>query len=333
MAGIVGAMYALFFSIPEKSLWPISIVFTILAGIGLLGTGYINMYLAIYFRKKFSMRSDYLNVGRYFLSFLFSILFYVVVMPFFFWLAAVKLENLEGEVISGIIAHIAISNLLIFIIQNIIILQQDKGIAELELSRLQASHAEASNLLLRQQIHPHFLFNALSTLKALYKIEKDTGEKYLVLLSKFLRATLSNNNSGTATLDEELELYNNYLDMQKIRFGTALVCSTAIPEDIKAGYLLPSFSLQPLLENAIKHNEATEDSPLHVTLKKEGEFIVVSNNIRPKLNKEFSGGLGLANLSERYRLWCGEDIDILDDGSRFTVKLKLMPNEYSDYRR
>lgn len=201
--------------------------------------------------------------------------------------------------------------------------------SELEVVRLQSANMETTNQLLKQQIQPHFLFNALNTLKTLIKKQPDVAENYLIQLSDFLRASLSGHRADTVSIQEELRLCANYMDMQKIRFGEALQYDVNIPEDYLNRYVVPFFSLQPLLENAIKHNELTKQFPLIIKLFVDNDRIVVKNNLKRKKNVEASTGNGLTNLKERYRILFQEEIKIEQTDTCFVVSIKLIPNEDS----
>ncbi len=201
--------------------------------------------------------------------------------------------------------------------------------SELEVVRLQSANMETTNQLLKQQIQPHFLFNALNTLKSLIKKQPDVAENYLIQLSDFLRASISGHRTDVVPIEEELKLCKNYMDMQKIRFGEALQYQVDVPESYLGKYFIPFFSLQPLLENAIKHNELTKQYPLLIAIYAENDRIVVKNNLRLKKNVETSTGNGLTNLRERYRILYQEEIHILQTDSAFIVSLKLIPNESS----
>ncbi len=215
----------------------------------------------------------------------------------------------------------------IYLIQNFTLSQYEKGRIELELLQLKSSNAETVNQLLQQQIKPHFLFNALNTLKSLIKKKPELAEDYLIHLSDFLRASFSNTSAdpGLASLTEELAICENYMEMQKVRFGAALHYQVD-PElaDYGPDYRLPVFSLQPLLENAIKHNVATVEMPLSISLKKDGNYITVTNNLQFKSSIEHSTGNGLTNLKERYRVISGDEILVTKDQNSFSVRIKIL---------
>jgi LytS/YehU family sensor histidine kinase len=201
----------------------------------------------------------------------------------------------------------------------------------MEFASMKTAHAEAANLLLKQQIHPHFLFNALNTVKSLYRKDPGAGDVYIVHLANFLRASVFSHASKVSKLEDELALLCDYLEMQKIRFGTALECTVDLPAAILKDHYLPSFSLQPLLENAIKHNELTEEAPLKVHISHANGWIIVCNNLQKRTRNVVSANHGLANLAERYRLWSGDQVIIKEDPHTFCVSIKLLSDAYSDH--
>lgn len=211
--------------------------------------------------------------------------------------------------------------------------QHAKVQIELENSRLAKAKSEAANQLLRQQIQPHFLFNALSTLKALIRKDSDMAEAYLLRLSDFLRVSVSANQQGLSSLKQEVKLCEDYLEMQKMRFKDALVYEINLPEDLLESGVLPLFSLQPLVDNAIKHNQFTRESPLVITICQERDWIAVENNRSKKNYVVASTGSGLSNLSERYKMLSEADIKIEQSKDVFLVKIKILGNEYSFDRR
>ena len=214
---------------------------------------------------------------------------------------------------------------IVYFFHNFFLLNQLKSKREIEVAELKNLNSETKNELLRQQIQPHFLFNALNTLKSLIKKEPELAEEYVIHLSEFLRASIADNRNQTAKLIEELKICRDYMNMQKIRFGDAL--NYIIDLDLKDPRVqrqIPNFSLQPLLENAIKHNQFTLSNPLDIRIYLKDEYICVSNPIRLRKLVEHSTGNGLYNLSQRCKIIYDEDIKILNDGNYFEVQIKLI---------
>lgn len=236
-------------------------------------------------------------------------------------------EDLDFSGIYYLIIIAASTNTLSLAIQNYVIMHDAKIKAEMENSQLKVANAEAANLLLKQQIHPHFLFNSLNVLKSLYKKDPETAEEYLVSLSDFLRAAISNNNIRIIRLKDEIKLCLDYLELQKIRFGEALDCTVTISEEKLENGFVPSFSIQPLIENAIKHNELTTESPLRISIEQDGERVKVTNNLKLKTTTEGTTGSGLVNLSERYRLLSGDELIIEQSNDKFSVCISILKSE------
>lgn len=216
------------------------------------------------------------------------------------------------------------SDIVVLLIQRLVISQYNESRKEIENLSLKANLADASNLLLRQQLQPHFLFNALATMKSLYKYDAKLGEEYLVHLASFLRESLVHKTSHTVLVQDELEFCNHYIKMQEIRFGSAMNYKVNISKNTCEAKRLLYFSLQPLIENAFKHNDFTEEKPISLEIFEEGNYIVVRNTMRIRLQVPESTGNGLSNLSERYKLLNEAPIQILTNDGRFDVRLKLL---------
>ena len=121
---------------------------------------------------------------------------------------------------------------------------------------------------------------------------------------------------------EEMQFANNYLDLQKIRFENAFEFEIDLQEQLHVTQI-PVFAIQVLLENAFKHNYFTEKRPLRLSIKKEEEGIVVSNNI-VSLKVTERAGTGLANLEKRYQFLTGKGIAIQQTDSSFQVTLPIV---------
>ncbi|RZM24248.1 MAG: hypothetical protein EOO88_23465 [Pedobacter sp.] len=222
----------------------------------------------------------------------------------------------------------ALISIVILVSHNQVLLRQRRLETELELSEIRAANVEATNLLLQQQIQPHFLFNALNILNSLYKRDYQTGHKYMLHLAGFLRSSISSTRQKLLTVADEIKICNDYIAMQKIRFNDALQFSIKVDDSAQLDGCIPSFSLQPLLENAIKHNELTSENPLHIELYADNGYLFVTNNLLEKQTPAASTGQGLSNLIKRYRLLSGDEVVVEKSGQNFSVRLKILPNEH-----
>lgn len=173
---------------------------------------------------------------------------------------------------------------------------------------------------LKNQVNPHFLFNSLNTLQSL--IVNDKAKDYVQELSNVLRYTLQKDE--VVTLRKEIQFTKSYCTIMRIRYGTNLDFNFDIDERMMEDEIIP-LSIQILVENAIKHNVISDKQPLvvNITSDFENRRIVISNKIQPKVEDSSGNGIGLANLSERYRLKWNHEIEIYNDGIYFCVGIKL----------
>jgi two-component system LytT family sensor kinase len=235
-----------------------------------------------------------------------------------------------GSPRNGIHFHLVVFfavDTVLLILQDLVVTRGRNAAIELENSRLKMRNMEAMNLQLKQQVQPHFLFNSLSTLKSLISISPEQAGEYLVRLSGFLRSSLSSHAFSVVKVGRELDLCVDYLEMQQIRFGEALQFTIDVPETVRETFFVPVFSLQLLIENAIKHNVLTREQPLRIRLDYKDEAIAVSNNLQKRPVTSESAGTGLVNLRERYKALGGGPIVVDEDANRFSVRIKVFANE------
>lgn len=285
-----------------------------------------NLFFYELFFQELSGKKPQLKLRFYICSYITAYMAWLLVLGLYSWITGEPWEGLRDpdKAIYLTMLSMTILNTLVIVLQSSTILQHRKANSEIENLQLKASASEVSNLLLRQQIHPHFLFNSLNTIKSLYKKDILQGEEYLVHLANFLRVSLSNQHTKTTLVINEVDFCLDYLKMQSIRFDKALNYKIDISPSVASKMYLPFFSLQPLVENVIKHNDLTEQRPIYIQIAENDGYITVSNNIQPKSFKELSTGIGLANLSERYRLLGEENIKISSEEKTFKVRIKLL---------
>jgi two-component system LytT family sensor kinase len=216
------------------------------------------------------------------------------------------------------------NNTIILFLMDLIILQRTKAQMEVEYTQLKMNNAIAQHQHLKHQLHPHFLFNSLNTLKSLIKRNSGDAEDYLIRLSDLLRASISGARPDTIPLKEELKLCVDYLEMQQVRFKEAFHYTISVPDQLLETGLVPLFSLQLLVENAIKHNAFTREEPLFIKIFYNQDYISVWNNKKLKRHQSPSPGTGLKNLSERYKVIAGQNINIVDSEGFFCVELLIL---------
>ena len=197
--------------------------------------------------------------------------------------------------------------------------QYTKALVERERLETQHVNAELSNL--RNQINPHFLFNSLNTLMNLIPSDQDAAMNYLSKLSKFYRYAVGVKEEKLIPLQKEIEFAHLFIDLLHERFKDALDVKINVQggEDQK----VPPLSLQLLIENAVKHNVVSRESPLSIEIElneSEGE-IVVSNNVQRKINSVTSTGMGLENIKSRFKYFTDRPVKIIDNLDRFQVAL------------
>ncbi|MGR4893261.1 sensor histidine kinase [Sphingopyxis sp. LARHCG72] len=171
-------------------------------------------------------------------------------------------------------------------------------------SRAEAAASAASLAALRYQLNPHFLFNTLNAISSLIVTkEYGTADAMLAKLSEFLRATLSSEPDALLPLEDELVTLQHYLEIESVRFGDRLAVEFVCPPALN-GALVPSFLLQPLVENAIKYALAPSTSP--VTIKVEASrdndvllIAVEDDGVSQETDARPGTGVGLANVRQR----------------------------------
>jgi ligand-binding sensor domain-containing protein len=194
-----------------------------------------------------------------------------------------------------------------------------------KMDRLRKESAEFQFEMLKSQVNPHFLFNSFNTLIAIIEEDKKTAVSYVEKLSEFFRSIVSYRDNKLIPLDEEIKLLGNYFYLQKKRYGQHLVLKNEIDDMKQREYEIPPLTLQLLMENAVKHNAVSKESPLLVHLYLDGnDKLVMLNNINPKMKSSTSSGLGLQNITNRFKLLTNEEVEVINDGKNFIVKIPLI---------
>lgn len=197
-----------------------------------------------------------------------------------------------------------------------IILQKKK-------KNLQLKRQQARLDALKMQIDPHFIFNNLSILLDLVETGDKTAASYVQALSKVYRHIVSNVDKNLSSVENELSCLENYIFLLKIRFGNAIQIDIQV-EDAVRNRQTPPVVLQMLLENAIKHNRASEESPLFIRVYSKGNNLVVENNRKPIASSGSNHHIGLRNIKERYLLIGAPAPEIYEDENMYRITISTL---------
>lgn len=177
---------------------------------------------------------------------------------------------------------------------------------------------------LKSQVNPHFLFNCFNTLSSLITEDPARAEKFLDELSKVYRYLLRSNEDGLSTLKSELRFIQSYFELLKTRHGNAIQIQIEVDKKYEQ-YLIPSLSLQLVVENAVKHNMISKNQPLVIDIfTTAGHKLVVNNNLQRKAVKAPSNRVGIHNIRTKYEILAQPGFQVVEDKRNYTVVLPLM---------
>ena len=185
---------------------------------------------------------------------------------------------------------------------------------------------------LQSQINPHFLFNVLNTMASLIRTNPEKAREVTIDLSRYLRYNLDNN-VKSVELIKELNQIDNYIKIEKARFGDKLNIIYDVDESLY-NFQIPSLIIQPLVENSIKHGilKKRENGCVKIIIKKIGKDIEITieddgvgieQTVIDNLDKQIQENIGLKNVHQRLKLLYGEGLDIkkLEQGTRIKFKI------------
>jgi len=203
--------------------------------------------------------------------------------------------------------------------------------------KLEASIKEIELSNLKSQLNPHFIFNALNSIRALVDENPAKSKQAINQLSSILRNSLVTEKKGLTSFDDELKLVKDYLGLESIRFEERLKTDFDIDPESK-DFLVPPLMIQTLVENGIKHgiSKLTSGGLIQIKTKVDGDHlkIHIRNSGRFTLNgnhKNGSSGLGLENTRQRLKLIYGDDATfrILTEKDNFVLTEIIIPHIYN----
>ncbi len=232
-------------------------------------------------------------------------------------------EIFRWDNIFKFVLFISLAVVVFTLVYEILFLSKERELDTKIVDQLDRERTQAELTNLKNELDPHFIFNSLNTLSHLITANPGKAHLFNNRLASVYKYFLINRERELISLQDELEFIQNYMFLLQIRHDEKLSLQTDLKENADKIMILPC-ALQVLVENAIKHNEFTEEKPLLICISMNGQFLKVSNNTKPKLINVSSTGIGLKNLSSRYRLVCHKDILVEITNDHFVVKLPLI---------
>ena len=188
--------------------------------------------------------------------------------------------------------------------------------------RAERKQAELQLAALSAQLSPHFLFNCMNSLSALFHSDSAAAESFIRAMAKSYQYTLENHRAALISVREELAFVRSYSYLLKTRFGEGFQLQVDLTDN-QLERKLPPLTLQILVENAVKHNRVVAGTPIVVTINGNDKALSISNNKAPIANTKASTGIGLKNIASRYNLISKSQIKV-ENNDRFTVTLPLL---------
>ena len=203
-----------------------------------------------------------------------------------------------------------------------------------EAAVLASKLASAELEVLKSQLHPHFLFNAMNTISALMHRDVKAADRMLARLSELLRAALDHTSEQEVSLSDELNFLESYLEIEQTRLGDRLRVVVDVPPNVLDA-VVPHMIMQPLVENAIRHGVAPRAAPGTVVIRARGrrdmlDLEVLDDGPGVPPGRSTNGGLGLANVRARLQQLYGEQFSFeprnrADGGFRVSLSIPFRP--------
>lgn len=255
-----------------------------------------------------------------------AMLYSSVIATFFclIWML-VTTSHIEWKILLQNTIIVSIAAVLFTLVYEILYLSHEKETEETKTKQLDTALSKAQLTILKNELDPHFMYNALNTLSWLVKADTEKADDFIIRLAEIYKYFLKNKNKEYVTLQEELQFIDQYFFLLQLRYDNKIKLEKEVwSHDLNSITILPC-ALQILVENAIKHNAFSDSNPLNIKISINEENIYVVNTKSPaKIPPHYSTKIGLSNLKARYELVCKKAITIESNRKYFVVRLPLL---------
>jgi sensor histidine kinase YesM len=241
------------------------------------------------------------------------------------WYRLAGFNNVNWDIVLIVVLVNVICVLFVTHIYETVFMVKEQESEQLKTAELSRAKAEAELEALKNQIDPHFMFNSLNSLSYLIATDQHKALLFTENLAEVYRYILSQKERTLVLLEDELDFTRKYTELLHLRFGKALHLKKYFSSTLDKQFLIPPTSVFVALENAVKHNEISEQFPLYIDIDLKDNHLIITNKVRTKRNLQHSSGIGLKNLAERFKIITGKSIHSgkSEDGF-FSVHLPLI---------
>lgn len=240
-----------------------------------------------------------------------------------YWIVMQMLSLMQPISLATLLYPSVLWNIVIVMLIELFLYQQELNEREQQMILMEKEKTEYQFRLLKNQLNPHFLFNCLNVAASMAYQDGNKTNHFVKKLAEVYRYLLMTHDRQTVSLEEELRFTQAYLYLETIRFEEALQVTIRGDYDMQSHREIIPASLQMLVENAIKHNSATPESPLSVSIVIRQDGITVSNNLQLRSCVGSRNGMGLANLRNQYALH-GKVISTKNTGEKYVVEIPFI---------
>jgi len=284
-----------------------------------------NRYLLFRTRKRFTWFDK--PIEKLVLLFLNNIFFTspLTVAWLCFWFQWAGFQDIKWDSILIVTLVNVICVLFVTHVYETVFMVKEQQSEQLKNAQLSKAKAEAELEALKNQIDPHFMFNSLNSLSYLIASDAIKAKLFTENLADVYRYILSQKDQSLVLLEDEFAFMNKYVQLLQLRFGNALEIRRHFNGATEKQFLIPPISAFVAVENAVKHNEITENTPLLIDLHLDDNRLIICNVLRPKRSLQHSSKIGLKNLDERFKIILGKGIQVIKQIDSFQVIMPVTP--------
>ena len=249
----------------------------------------------------------------------------IIFMGFYIWVSlseGLSFKTIMSEALPSLkVAFIFM--FLSLVLGNAVLFFKNWKESAIQQEELKRAHLALQYQSLKDQVRPHFLFNSLSSLATLINTDTEKATLFVHKLSDVYRYVLEQRENELVPLKDDLKFMEDYIFLQKIRFGDNLQVENKLELDLNR--MIIPLSLQMLVENAIKHNEISREHPLVIEITSTGKWhVIVKNNLQRREVSERSLGTGLENLRKQITYFSPEPLLVLEEADAFIVRMPTL---------